>query len=425
MTASADPRAAAIAPRDGIYSRGFGLKEQIQGELEADYHSDLVDRLRAAGGTLRFGEVEVRLAKEFGFCYGVDKAIDFAYEARRNFPDRRIFLTAEIIHNPRVNRRLIEMGVRFMSGPDACGLTPDDLSPEDVVVLPAFGVSLEELARYRSRGCVLVDTTCGSVVHVWKRVEKYTRDGFTSLIHGKVRHEETIATASHAWQGGKGAWIVVYDLEEAEAVCDFIRRGADPSADRQADAAAMAARFDGKTSPGFDFARDLERVGVANQTTMLSSESLEIGARVRAAMAARHGEAGAAERFRSFDTICHATQERQDAVLEMMREPPDLMLVIGGYNSSNTMHLAEICARHCPTFHVAEVDEMLSAERIRHKPPVLGALPVESTGWLPAKRPLTVGVTAGASTPNRVIGEAIERLARWTSGEGRAAEHAS
>lgn len=394
------------SPQGGIYKRGFGLKAEIQGDLAGDYHSDLIERIRASDNRLRTDGMELRLAREFGFCYGVDKAVDFAYETRRKFPDRRVILTAEIIHNPRVNSRLIEMGIRFLSGQYADGLTIDDIRPEDVVILPAFGVAVGELERLRQTGSVLVDTTCGSVVHVWKRVEKYAADGFTSLIHGKYQHEETIATASYASAGGRGSHIVVLDKAEAALVCEFIRTSGDP--------APLAARFSKSVSPGFDFARDLRKIGVANQTTMLSSESLEIAGMVREAMIARYGGDAIDEHFRSFDTICGATQERQDAVLEMMREPPDLMIVIGGFNSSNTHHLCEIALQHCPTYHIEDAAGFLSPARIRHKPPLPGSTVIESENWLPARRPLSVGVTAGASTPNRVVGEVIERLDEWT-----------
>lgn len=401
------PKPGSLAPRDGIYRRGFGLKGEISEELNEDYHSDLIEEIRASGNRLETEHCSIRLAKEFGFCYGVDKAVDFAYETRRKFPDRRIFLTAEIIHNPRVNRRLIEMGVEFLSGQYARGTQVEDLKARDVIILPAFGVSLEELERLKATGCVLVDTTCGSVVHVWKRVEKYARDGFTSVIHGKAEHEETLATASHARSGGAGHYLVVLDKEEAGLVCDFIRQ--------RGDAGRLEARFRTKTSAGFDFHRDLERIGVANQTTMLSSESLEIADLIRQAMAARYGPEHVQEHFRSFDTICGATQERQDAVMEMMQDPPELMIVIGGFNSSNTNHLCEIAEQYCPTFHIEGPEGLLSRERIRHKPPAKDHPPVEVEDWLPSRRPLRIGVTAGASTPNRVVGEVIDRLLNWTA----------
>ncbi len=414
-TPTAQPSAAPPEPKpsaDGIFRRGFGLKGDISADLADDYHSQLVEELRSGGNRMTRGDIEIRLAKEFGFCYGVDKAVDFAYEARRNFPDRRIFLTAEIIHNPRVNRRLMEMGIEFLSGQYAKGTTLAGVGPGDVVVLPAFGVSIGELEQLQATGCVLVDTTCGSVIHVWKRVEKYARDGFTSLIHGKAEHEETIATASYASHGGRGRHVVVRDKAEAELICDFIRTGEGGE--------ALTKKFADAASDGFEFERDLGRIGVANQTTMLSSESLEIGAMVREAMAERYGADAADAHFRSFDTICHATQERQDAVAEMMSEPPGLMIVIGGFNSSNTGHLSEIASEHCPTYHIEDLECMISRDRIRHKPPEPGAEPTKTERWYPETRPLVIGVTAGASTPNRVVGEVIALLLEWGEGEGEA-----
>ncbi len=407
LTEMSRPKPGSLAPRDGIYRRGFGLKGEISGDLNEDYHSELIEQIRAEGNRLETPHCKVLLAKEFGFCYGVDKAVDFAYETRRKFPDRRIFLTAEIIHNPRVNRRLLDMGIEFLSGQYSQGITSADLQSQDVVILPAFGISLEELDRLKATGCVLVDTTCGSVVHVWKRVEKYARDGFTSVIHGKAEHEETLATASHARSGGMGHYLIVLDREEAKFICDFIRQGGDPG--------SLESRFAAKTSPGFDFGRDLERIGVANQTTMLSSESIEIGEMIRSAMGTRYGADHVQEHFRSFDTICGATQERQDAVLEMMENPPELMIVIGGFNSSNTNHLCEIAERFCPTYHIEGPEGLLSPDRILHKPSAKGLAPLETADWLPTRRPLTVGVTAGASTPNRVVGEVIERLVKWSA----------
>jgi 4-hydroxy-3-methylbut-2-enyl diphosphate reductase len=396
-----------VAP-DGIVHRGFGLKAEVAGRLDEDYHSPLIERIRQAGNAWAVGGLRFRLATHFGFCYGVDKAIDHAYQARERFPDRRIFLTAEIIHNPRVNERLRQMGVSFLSGQEADDVSLERLEARDVVILPAFGVATGLLERLSQIGCVLVDTTCGSVVHVWKRVERYAREGFTSVIHGKWWHEETVATASHAdAQGGRR--LVVLTIEDAEGVCAFIRRGCPAE-----DGLELATRFKDAMSAGFDFRRDLDRVGVANQTTMLSSESLKIAEMFRQAMADRFGEAALDAHFMAFDTICNATQERQDAIREMMRDPPDLMLVVGGFNSSNTTHLAEMTARYCPTYHVDDARRLISPSRIEHCPASSHGGKLEIVeGWLPARRPLTIGLTAGASTPNRVIGEVIERLAAW------------
>jgi 4-hydroxy-3-methylbut-2-enyl diphosphate reductase len=275
-----------------------------------------------------------------------------------------------------------------------------------VVILPAFGVSIGELARLERQGCTLVDTTCGSVLNVWKNVRRYAQDGFTAVIHGKVQHEETRATASQATQFPGGQYLIVRDEREAAIVCDFVSSGGD--------AAAFTGHFGEAASPGFDPTRDLTRVGCANQTTMLMSESLKIGEMLRRAMIERYGETNLAAHFRAFDTICSATQERQDAVVRLLDEQPlDLVVVIGGYNSSNTCNLARICADRVPTFHIADPECLVSAAEIRHRPigqPSTAAVAEATTrNWLPEGM-LRVGLTAGASTPNNIVGEVIERL---------------
>ncbi len=379
--------------------KGFGLKKQIKGLLQNDYHSHLVDALREHGHAMTFGEVTVRLARDFGFCYGVDRAVDLAYETREHFPTKTIYITNEIIHNPYVNRRLVELGVRFLGD----GYTLDDVTADDVVILPAFGVATEELAALKAKGCVLVDTTCGSVMNVWRRVRHYVKSGFTSVIHGKYGHEETRATSSRAREGG-AHYLIVRDREETQLVCDYIARR--PGALSRTE---LLARFAPAVSPGFDPDLHLERIGLANQTTMLSSESLEIAGMLGEAVRERHGEAEHAERFQSFDTICSATQNLQDAALALGRGGDlDVILVVGGYNSSNTTHLVEIGLEFCPAFHIDGPGEIVSAEEIDHQP--LGEKTRSRTrGWLPAG-PVTVGLTAGASTPNRIVGEVIERL---------------
>ena len=392
------------SPQPLIFRKGLDMKEAVAGELAAAYDSALVDRVRASDFQYASGRLVVHLAREFGFCYGVDRAVDYAYQARRRFPGRNVFLTGEIIHNPYVNDRLRGEGIRFLSDP---GENADRLGKDDVVILPAFGVTVREMARLSNQGCTLVDTTCGSVLNVWKNVVRYAQDGFTSIIHGKVKHEETRATASQALKYPDGRYLVVLDRAEAGIVCDFIRHGGD--------AAALLTRFEGAASPGFDPDRDLQRVGCANQTTMLMSESLEIGEMFRTAMRDRYGEEGLAPRFRAFDTICSATQERQDAVIALLEDQtPDLMLVIGGYNSSNTCNLARICAEKVRTYHIADPGCMLSADEIHHRP--VGAPSTTSgvqqltRGWLPPTGPIVVGLTAGASTPNNIVGEVIRRL---------------
>lgn len=388
------------SPATQIHRRGFGLKDQVRDELEADYRSELVELLKRRDNRLQVGDLTIRVAKEFGFCYGVERAVDYAYETRKRFPDRRIFLTTELIHNPRVNHCLREMGIGFLNGPGPQDCRIEDLTPRDVVIIAAFGTRVEEMDLLKKRGSVLVDATCGSVVLVWKRVEQYARDGFTAIVHGNYRHEETRATVSRATQSPGGRYLVVWDKPEARTVCDYIRGGGDRE--------AFLRRFGDKASPGFDPDRDLVRAGVANQTTMLSSESLEIGEMLKRAFMDRYGAEALGEHFRTFDTICSATQDRQDAILALVKDPVSVVIVIGGYNSSNTSHLCEIASQVAPAYHIDDAECILSAKRIRHKP-VGRSEPAVSEGWLP-EGPVTVGVTAGASTPNRVVGDAVERI---------------
>ena len=383
--------------------KGFGLKAEVQETLAQDYTGHLVDLLTAREYTLSAGGVTVRLAREFGFCYGVERAVDYAYQTRRKFPDKRVFLAGEIIHNPHVNAKLREMGIIFLGSlADGSGFDFTGVEAPDVVILPAFGVTIRDFEVLRGVGCVVVDTTCGSVLNVWKRVESYGRDGFTSLIHGKFYHEETRATASQMEKYENGRWIVVRNMEEAQVVCAYIEQGGD--------SAAFLQRFAKAASANFDPARDLQRIGVANQTTMLARESLAIAAEVGKALGRRHGEAHLAEHFRSFDTICSATQDRQDAVNELLKEPLDVMLVIGGYNSSNTLSLAALTSERVTTYHVEDAT-CIDVERrsIRYLPSGKHD-EVEELDWLPVGREIRVGLTAGASTPNNKIGEAVARV---------------
>ncbi len=382
-----------------IFRKGLDLKEAVAGQLAESYHSSLVGRVKEDGYRFASGRLTVHLAREFGFCYGVDRAVDYAYQARTRFPDRTVFLTGEIIHNPHVNDKLRALGIRFLSDP---GENLDRLVADDVVILPAFGVTIALLADLSARGVTMVDTTCGSVLNVWKNVRRYAQDGLTSIIHGKYWHEETQATASQARALPGGRYLVVYDKAEAGLVCDFIRG--------TGDSAALLATFRDAASPGFDPEVDLAHVGLANQTTMLMSESLEIGDMFRDAMRDRYGETELASRYRAFDTICSATQDRQDAVIQLLAaEPLELMVVIGGYNSSNTCNLAHICAEKVPTFHIAEPQCLVSPGEVRHKP-VGGKEEVTATGWLPSSGAVRIGLTSGASTPDNLVEQVIQRL---------------
>jgi 4-hydroxy-3-methylbut-2-enyl diphosphate reductase len=379
---------------DRYNRRGFGLGEEVAGTLQTAYQSDLIGQLRANGYTLTQGRLTVRLAEAFGFCWGVERAVAMAYETRRHYPSERIWITNEIIHNPSVNAHLRDMNVQFI--PVDGGVKDfSEVASGDVVILPAFGATVQEMQLLNERGCHIVDTTCPWVSKVWNTVEKHKKHQITSIIHGKVKHEETLATSSFA-----GTYLVVLDLAEAQLVCDYILGKGDRD--------TFMARFAKACSPGFDPDRDLSRVGVANQTTMLKSETEEIGRLFERTMLQRFGPAELHEHFVAFNTICDATQERQDAMFALVDEPLDLMVVIGGYNSSNTTHLQEIAvSRGIRSFHIDTPERIGPGNRIEHMP-LGGELELEAP-FLPAG-PIRVGITSGASTPDRVVEDVIERL---------------
>jgi 4-hydroxy-3-methylbut-2-enyl diphosphate reductase len=382
------------------FQKGFGLKSEVGPVLARTYQSAIVERLKSIGYEASAGGLHFKLAREFGFCYGVDRAVDYAYQTRRQFPDRRVFLSGEIIHNPDVNERIQAMGIRILEDSRDPVQRFKDVASGDVVILPAFGVSVPELRHLKDKNCVLVDTTCGSVLNVWKKVHYYARDRYTVIIHGKHYHEETRATASQALTHDGGQYLCVRDLQETALICDFIR-GRLPAAE-------LMTHFREAASADFDPARDLQRIGLANQTTMLMSETLKVQGLLRQAMVDRYGEQDLESRFRAFDTICSATQERQDAVLEMLDAGGlDLMIVIGGYNSSNTQALAKMCSARLQTYHI-DSPGCIEAGGIRHRP--IGAAGDTLTpGWLRSGN-TRLGITAGASTPDSVVGEVIERV---------------
>src|SRR4051812_26152969 len=383
------------------FRKGFGLKSEVQDDLAADYDGRIVDLLKTQEYVLTVGDVTIHLAREFGFCYGVERAVEYAYQARRKFPDRQIYLVGEIIHNPHVNDRLEQLGVVILQPSDG-RFDFSVIQPEDVVIMPAFGVTIDDFSALRDRGCVLVDTTCGSVLNVWKRVEAYARDGYTSLIHGKYYHEETRATASQTQKYPNAHYLIVRHMDEAKLVCDFI--------EGKVDAATISATFSKAVSPGFDPEKHLRKIGVANQTTMLARESLAIAEEVGVAIARARGEEARAAGFRSFDTICSATQERQDAVRELLDTGVDVMVVIGGFNSSNTISLAALCAEEVPTYHIETSTAIDPAMRSIHfRPAAVKHSEDDAVDWLP-KGPVRVGLTAGASTPNNKIGDVVTRV---------------
>jgi 4-hydroxy-3-methylbut-2-enyl diphosphate reductase len=396
---SANLISSGTSAREKVNLRTPEVMTAVQEQVESHYRSDIVDKVRRAGGIISVGDVTVRLAKQFGFCYGVERAIDLAYAARKVFKDRRLFIVGEIIHNPEVNEQISSLGIKNLMGKNKQADVAD-LEPDDVVILPAFGTEVSTLQQIKDRGCQIVDTTCGDVMSVWKRVRKYASDSTTSIIHGKAEHEETKATSSRALGDGKGHYLVVLTLAETDYVCDYIRHGGDKR--------AFLEKFKNAHSPGFDPDLHLRTVGVANQTTMLRGETEEVQRRIRQAIVDRDGAERAETNFRFFDTICGATQERQDALREMLDVPMDLLLVVGGYNSSNTSHLAEMGEEKLPTYFVRNASRLVSDKEILHYD-LHQKAEVIARDWLP-DRPIVVGVTAGASCPNNLIEETLLRV---------------
>ncbi|WP_445172819.1 4-hydroxy-3-methylbut-2-enyl diphosphate reductase [Microcoleus sp.] len=379
---------------ENYHRKGFGHEAEVAGVMQTAYQSSLIQQIRDNNYRLERGAVTIRLAQAFGFCWGVERAVAIAYETRQHFPSERIWITNEIIHNPSVNQHLRDMEVGFI----AVEKGQKDFSvvdSGDVVILPAFGASVQEMQLLNDKGCKIVDTTCPWVSKVWNTVEKHKKRDYTSIIHGQYKHEETVATSSFA-----DKYLIVLNFQEAEYVSNYILHGGDR--------ADFLAKFSKAYSPGFDPDRDLERVGIANQTTMLKTETENIGKLFEKTMMRKFGPENLNEHFHSFNTICDATQERQDAMLSLVDEKLDLMLVIGGFNSSNTTHLQEIAIdKTVPSYHIDCAQRILPGNRIEHKP--LGGDLVVTEGWLPDGK-IVVGVTSGASTPDKVVEDAIDRI---------------
>ena len=383
-----------------IIRSGMKPGEAMQGVLSGQYHSSIIDQIKAANHVYTEKDITFYLAQSFGFCYGVDRAVDLAYATREKYPEKRLFLTTEIIHNPRVNQNLLDMGYQFLWGPYKGDLSIEDVTAEDVVVIPAFGTDMAMMRKVLQTGCQVIDTTCGSVLNVWRRVESYVKDRFTVIIHGKHYHEETQATSSRVMEFPHGKYLVILNMAEADIVAEYIQHGGD----RQ----GFLQKFSRAVSPGFDPDRDLARIGLANQTTMLGSESLQIAEYLKQAVLDRYGKDSLTQHFRNFDTICSATDDRQNAMMDLKDKGLDLMIVVGGYNSSNTNQLCYISSQFTKAYHIEGKGEILSAGQIRHKP--YGQWETVITeGWFP-EGPVKIGITSGASTPNKVVGDVVEKI---------------
>jgi 4-hydroxy-3-methylbut-2-enyl diphosphate reductase len=386
----------ALNQSQNYHRKGFGHQDEIAGVLNTEYQSSLIQEIRDRNYRLQRGDVTIELAQSFGFCWGVERAVAMAYETRQHFPSEPIWITNEIIHNPSVNQRLREMNVSFISVLEDGEKDFSGVKAGDVVILPAFGASISEMQLLNDKGCTIVDTTCPWVSKVWNSVEKHKKRSYTSIIHGKYKHEETVATSSFA-----DKYLVVLNLAEAHYVADYILKGGSK--------AEFLEKFKNAYSQGFDPDCDLEQIGIANQTTMLKSETEQIGKLFERTMLQKYGPTALNDHFMSFNTICDATQERQDAMFELVKKDVALMVVIGGYNSSNTTHLQEIAIeRHIPSYHIDSADRIdVERNRVEHKP--LGKDLEVTENWLP-DGPIVVGVTSGASTPDKVVEAAIAKI---------------
>jgi 4-hydroxy-3-methylbut-2-en-1-yl diphosphate reductase len=394
---------------ENYHRKGFGHQAEVEVVLKSEYESDLIKEIRDRNYTLTRGDVTIRLAKSFGFCWGVERAVAIAYETRQHFPTEQIWITNEIIHNPSVNQRLREMKVSFIQVENGVK-NFDIIDRGDVVILPAFGASVQEMQLLNDKGCTIVDTTCPWVSKVWNTIEKHKKRDYTSIIHGQYKHEETVATSSFA-----DKYLVVLNMDQANYVADYILNNGNSPEEKMQRRTEFLEKFNKAYSAGFDPDVDLEKVGIANQTTMLKTETEAIGKLFERTMMKKYSTAELNDHFQSFNTICDATQERQDAMFELVDEPIDLMLVIGGYNSSNTTHLQEISIEHqIPSYHIDSEFRILADNQIEHKP-LLKDLEI-TKNWLPGGK-IVVGITSGASTPDKVVEAAIERIFATKSGD--------
>jgi 4-hydroxy-3-methylbut-2-enyl diphosphate reductase len=379
---------------DNYHRKGFGHQEEVTATLNQEYQSSLIQGIRQNNYRMIKGDVTIRLAEAFGFCWGVERAVAMAYETRTHFPTEKIWITNEIIHNPSVNQRLKEMNVDFIP---MQGIEKDFsvVDKGEVVILPAFGASVGEMQLLNDKGCTIVDTTCPWVSKVWNSVEKHKKRSYTSIIHGKYKHEETVATSSFA-----GIYLVILNMAEANYVANYILNGGDKQ--------EFLTKFKNAYSEGFNPETDLERLGIANQTTMLKSETEAIGKLFEQTMMKKYPTNELNDHFMSFNTICDATQERQDAMLDLVKEKLDLIVVIGGFNSSNTTHLQEISIEYnIPSYHIDSGDRIFLNNKIEHKP-LDKELEIKEN-WLPQGK-ITVGITSGASTPDKVVEDVIEKI---------------
>jgi 4-hydroxy-3-methylbut-2-enyl diphosphate reductase len=360
---------------------------------------------------LDLGRVRFRIARHFGFCFGVQNAIEIAYKALDENPGRRIFLLSEMIHNPHVNEDLISRGVKFLRTTEGEQLIPlESLKSDDVVIVPAFGTTLELFAALSQQGInpYKYNTTCPFVEKVWTRAEQLGVKGYSIVVHGKLNHEETKATVSHA--NAKAPTIVIRDLEMAHLLGQYIKQELPPDSFYQ--------DFKGRFSEGFDPLRDLQRIGVVNQTTMLATETWEIAEILKKASLEKYGEINIGNHFADTrDTLCYATSENQRSVVGMLESGGDIAIIVGGYNSSNTSHLVELCEHKVPSFHIKDAAEILDINKIRHFD-YKNSVVSETANWFPKSKPVVdILITAGASCPDALVDQVLKKVAQITEVE--------
>lgn len=376
------------------YHKGLDKGEETVEQMKFDYEGRLLRDIRANGSRFKYGDITLLLAESFGFCWGVERAVSMAYEARQQFPQHHIWITGEIIHNPFVNQKLRDIQIELI--PEAKGIKDfSKVCAEDVVVIPGAGATFEELQLLKARKCIIVDTTCPWVVKVWNTVEKHKKADYTSIIHGKCGHDETVATSSFAHR-----YLIVQNYGDAELICNYILHGGDK--------AQLMGKFAHACSLEFDLDKDLDRIGIANQTTMLQGETEQIGKLFERTLMRKHGLSNLNWHFQPFNTICGATQERQNAMEKLLKEPLDTMVVIGGFNSSNTTHLHQMAIQQgIRSFHIDSPTRISSNGYIEHQT-LEGNLAI-TQDWFPQGK-ITIGVTAGASTPDSLTEGAIANI---------------
>jgi 4-hydroxy-3-methylbut-2-enyl diphosphate reductase len=373
-------------------------RRKQQDKMKKDFTPTLLD----------LGDLQIFLARHFGFCYGVENAIDISFRTIAENPGRRIFLLSEMIHNPQVNADLESRGVRFLQDTQGRQLVAfEELTPDDIVIIPAFGTTLEIGQRLREIGLQTekYDTTCPFVEKVWNRSVQIATRKYTIIVHGKPGHEETRATFSHA--AAETPTVVIRDMAEARELARYIR---DPLP-----AGDFHGRFRGQYSEGFDVQKDLQRIGVVNQTTMLASDTQAIADYLKQTMIEKYGltETNVEDRFADTrDTLCYATLDNQNAVIGLLETPADLAIIVGGYNSSNTSHLVELCEEKMPTYFISSEEKMVSREEICHYD-FHERAERRKTAWLAGGDPLRILVSSGASCPDALVEGVIRRIAGY------------